>query len=133
VLSSRALDAGSGALEQMVLAKFCAAHFIEHEPKLRRALRAKVETLMALDEHFGTAAEFEDPKGSIFPWVKLLDEVDTLAPYPSALAAGVAINSGPEWSTNQAHSRSRTSLAELSLIARTFRVCRSPALGSVKR
>jgi 2-aminoadipate transaminase len=104
-------DAGSGALEQMVLAEFCAAHFIEHVPKLRRALRAKVETLMqALDEHFGTAAEFEDPKGGIFLWVKLPDKVDTLALYPSALAAGVAINPGREWSTSQAHSRSRMRL-----------------------
>lgn len=32
-------DAGSGALEQMVLAEFCAAHFHDHVPKLRRGLR----------------------------------------------------------------------------------------------
>jgi 2-aminoadipate transaminase len=104
-------DAGSGALEQMVLAEFCAAHFDEHVPKLRRALRAKLETLMqALDEHFGTAAEFEDPKGGIFLWVKLPDEVDTLALYRPALAAGVAINPGPEWSTDRAYAKSRTRL-----------------------
>src|SRR5438445_6467997 len=39
-------DAGSGALDQMVLAEFCAAHFVEHVPKLRRALRVEVETLV---------------------------------------------------------------------------------------
>src|SRR5262249_35756592 len=71
---SRALalktDAGSGALEQMVLAEFCAPHFEAHVPKLRRGLRAKLETLMAaLNEQFGTAAEFDDPKGGIFLWV----------------------------------------------------------------
>ena len=72
-------DAGSGALEQMVLAEFCASHFDEHVPKLTRGLRAKLETLMeALAEQFGTAAEFEDPKGGIFLWVKLPDIVDTL-------------------------------------------------------
>src|SRR6202008_562592 len=42
---SRALaiktDAGSGALEQMVLAEFCRPHFHEHVPTLRRALRGK--------------------------------------------------------------------------------------------
>jgi len=104
-------DAGSGGLEQMVLAEFCAAHFVEHLPKLRRGLRAKMETLMqALDEHFGTAAEFEDPKGGIFLWVKLPDEVDTLALYRSALAAGVAINPGPEWSTDHTYSKSRMRL-----------------------
>src|SRR3979490_614510 len=70
-------DAGSGALEQMVLAEYCAPHFASHVPKLTRGLRAKLDTLMeALDEQFGTAAEFEDPKGGIFLWVKLPDNVD---------------------------------------------------------
>ena len=72
-------DAGSGALEQMVLAEYCAPHFTDHVPKLTRGLRAKLETLMeSLNEQFGTAAEFEDPKGGIFLWVKLPDNVDTL-------------------------------------------------------
>src|SRR6201996_1953243 len=96
-------DAGSGALEQMVLAEYCAPHFATHVPKLTRGLRAKLDTLMeALNEQFGTAAEFEDPKGGIFPWVKLPDNVDTLKLYQAALAAGVAINPGPEGSTDKA-------------------------------
>jgi 2-aminoadipate transaminase len=104
-------DAGSGALEQMVLAEYCAPHFTSHVPKLTRGLRAKLETLMeALNEQFGTAAEFEDPKGGIFLWVKLPDNVDTLKLYQSALAAGVAINPGPEWSTDKAHAGSRVRL-----------------------
>jgi 2-aminoadipate transaminase len=104
-------DAGSGALEQMVLGEFCPKHFDAHVPALTRGLRAKLETLMdALNEQFGTAAEFEDPKGGIFLWVKLPDEVDTSKLYQPALAAGVAINPGPEWSTDKAHGRSRTRL-----------------------
>ena len=96
-------DAGSGALEQMVLAEYCAPHFATHVPKLTRGLRAKLDTLMeALNEQFGTSAEFEDPKGGIFLWVKLPDNVDTLKLYQAALAAGVAINPGPEWSTDKA-------------------------------
>ncbi len=93
-------DAGSGALEQMVLGEFCASHFSEHVPKLTRGLRAKLETLMeALAEQFGTAAEFDDPKGGIFLWVKLPDAVDTQKLAQAALAAGVAINPGRDWST----------------------------------
>jgi 2-aminoadipate transaminase len=104
-------DAGSGALEQMVLAEYCAAHFARHVPALRRSLRAKLETLMeSLREHFGAEAEFEDPKGGIFLWVKLPDAIDTLKLYQPALAAGVAINPGPEWSVNDRHSRSRMRL-----------------------
>ena len=105
-------DAGSGALEQMVLAEYCAAHFAE--PSCRNcasALRKKLDTLMeALAEQFGTAAEFDEPKGGIFLWVKLPDNVDTLKLYQAALAAGVAINPGPEWSTDAAHSKSRMRL-----------------------
>jgi 2-aminoadipate transaminase len=104
-------DAGSGALEQMVLAQYCADHFDTHVPQLTRGLRAKLEALMeALSEQFGTAAEFDDPKGGIFLWVKLPDVVDTLKLYQPALAAGVAINPGPQWSTDRGYSRSRMRL-----------------------
>lgn len=104
-------DAGSGALEQMVLAEYCKPHFTEHVPKLNRGLRKKLETLMeTLNEQFGTAAEFDDPPGGIFLWVKLPDNVDTMKLYQSALAAGVAINPGPEWSVNKPHGHSRMRL-----------------------
>jgi 2-aminoadipate transaminase len=104
-------DAGSGALEQMVLSEYCAPHFTSHVPKLTRGLRAKLDTLMeALNEQFGTSAEFCDPKGGIFLWVRLPDNVDTLKLYQAALAAGVAINPGPEWSTDKAYAGSRLRL-----------------------
>ena len=109
-------DAGTGALEQMVLAEYCAGNFARHVPMLRKSLRAKLVTLMeALREHFGDAAEFDDPRGGIFLWVKLPDGVDALKLYPAALAAGVVINPGPEWSVNQARARSRMRLCFASL------------------
>jgi 2-aminoadipate transaminase len=99
-------DAGSGALEQMVLGEFCAAHFAEHVPKLTRALRDKLETLMqALDEQFGSAAEFIEPKGGIYLWVKLPEAVDTARLARLALAAGIAINPGPEWTAEATDGR----------------------------
>jgi 2-aminoadipate transaminase len=104
-------DAGSGALEQMVLAEYCTPHFGTHVPSLRRGLRAKLDTLMeALNEQFGTTAEFEEPKGGIFLWVKLPDHVDTPKLYQAALAAGVSINPGPEWSTDKAYAGCRLRL-----------------------
>ncbi len=104
-------DAGSGALEQMVLAEFCAAHFSTHVPALTSGLRVKLDTLMeALAEQFGTSAEFEAPKGGIFLWVKLPDQVDTLKLSQAALAAGVSLNPGPEWSTDKAFGKSRLRL-----------------------
>ena len=104
-------DAGSGALEQMVLGEFCREQFARHVPALVRGLRAKLETLMeALAEQFGTAAEFDDPKGGIFLWVKLPDVVDTQKLAQAALASGIALNPGPEWSTDKARGRSRMRL-----------------------
>lgn len=104
-------DAGTGALEQMVLAEYCIRNFSKHVPALRRSLRAKLETLMeALKEHFGNAAHFDDPKGGIFLWVKLPEGVDTMKLYQAALAAGVAINPGEQWSVNKEHARNRLRL-----------------------
>jgi 2-aminoadipate transaminase len=104
-------DAGSGALEQMVLAEYCKANFETHVPQLRAALKKKLDTLVeALSEQFGTAAEFDYPPGGIFLWVKLPDNVDTMALYNAALAEGVAINPGPNWSADKAWSKSRLRL-----------------------
>lgn len=104
-------DAGSGALEQMLLGEFCPAHFEAHVPRLCAGLRAKLETLMeALAEQFGTAAEFDDPRGGIYLWVKLPDSVDTQELAQAALAEGIAINPGPEWATDKSYGRSRLRL-----------------------
>ena len=95
----------------MVLGEFCAPHFDAHVPRLTRGLRAKLETLMdALNEQFGTAAEFDDPKGGIFLWVKLPDVVDTQKLAQAALASGVAINPGFEWSPDKPYGKSRLRL-----------------------
>lgn len=104
-------DAGSGALEQMVLAEFCKLHFADHVPKLNKTLAAKLQTLReALAEQFGTAAEFGDPEGGIYLWIKLPDQVDTTKLAQAALAAGVSLNPGQEWSTNKDYARSRLRL-----------------------
>jgi 2-aminoadipate transaminase len=104
-------DAGSGALEQMVLAEFCDAHFTEHVEKLNQSLRGKLDTMItALAEQFGTAAEFEHPKGGIFLWLKLPDSVDTQKLAEVALAEGLAINPGPEWSTDKTRAKTRLRL-----------------------
>jgi 2-aminoadipate transaminase len=104
-------DAGSGALEQMILAEFCRQHFARHVPALAKTLAGKLQTLReALAEQFGTSAEFGDPPGGIYLWIKLPDNVDTVKLAQAALAAGVSLNPGPEWSTNKDYSRCRLRL-----------------------
>ena len=94
-------DAGSGALEQMVLAEYCSTHFDSHVSNLQTVLHEKCETIMeALASEFGTAADYRTPKGGIFIWVTLPDSVDTTKLAEVAGAEGVALNPGAEWSVD---------------------------------
>jgi 2-aminoadipate transaminase len=94
-------DGGTPAIEQMVVADFFGEHFEDHVGLLKRRLRHKLEVLTgALEEQFGTAADFAVPKGGIFLWVTLPQQVDTQALAGPARAEGVAYNPGPEWSTD---------------------------------
>lgn len=95
--------AGNGALEQMTLAYYNVETFDQHVDGLQKVLLEKCETMMAaLEEQFGTAAEFKRPKGGIFIWVTLPDEVNTSELALAAAAEGVAINPGVDWSTDAA-------------------------------
>lgn len=101
-------DAGSGALEQMVLAEFCKEHFADHLTRLRARLKAKCDAAMgALEEHFGTTAEITAPLGGIFIWVTLPDIVDTKRLEAAALKEGIAINPGAEWTVDGSENRQR--------------------------
>jgi len=94
-------DAGSGSLEQMMLAEYCSTHFDDHVSKLQGVLKGKCETIMeALNAEFGTAAEFAAPKGGIFIWVTLPDAVDTTLLAEKAGIRGVALNPGANWSAD---------------------------------
>jgi 2-aminoadipate transaminase len=94
-------DAGSGALEQMVLAEFLPTHFDAHVSALLPMLKEKADALCtALDEHFGAAADYTRPVGGIYLWVTLPAEVDTDRLNQAALKHGVEINPGSGWSVN---------------------------------
>ena len=98
-LLSLKTDAGSGALEQMLLAEYCSDYFDEHLEKLNVNLQRKLQALTnAIDREFGTSAEYEFPPGGIFLWVKLPESVNTRKLAIAAASEGVAINPGHEWS-----------------------------------
>ena len=91
-------DAGSGSLEQMVLAEYCANHFDDHVSTLRKVLKEKCDVIMeSIAGEFGSVAEFSKPAGGIFIWVTLPEEVDTMHLSEAANAEGVAFNPGSEW------------------------------------
>jgi hypothetical protein len=89
-------DAGSGALEQMVVAEYLRDNFDTHVTELTAALHGKLETIVdALAQEFGTAVEMFVPKGGIFLWLKLPDHVDVRTFAQAALQQGLAFNPGP--------------------------------------
>lgn len=107
-LLSLKTDAGTGAIEQMVMAEYCNGRFDDHVVKLRKTLKRKLDVLTeALGANFGTAAEFEPSEGGIFLWIKLPDVVDTTKLFQVAGKEGVAINPGAEWSVDPERGRSR--------------------------
>lgn len=94
-------DAGTGAVEQMLVAEYFGRNFEAHLAKLRPALKAKLDILTeAVEAQFGTAAEFTPPNGGIFLWVRLPEQVDTSVLAAKALEEGVAVNPGREWSVD---------------------------------
>ncbi len=104
-------DAGSGALEQLVLAKFCEQHFNGHIDELTQSLHGKCETIIAaLEEHFGATAEFDPPKGGIFIWITLPPDVDTTKLAAVAQKHEIAINPGADWTVDGPSNRHRMRL-----------------------
>ncbi len=92
-------DAGTGAIEQMLVAEYFGKHFDEHLAELKPRLRAKLDVMAdAVEREFGTAAEFTRPKGGIFFWMRI-PGVDTSALFKAANAEGFQFNPGAEWST----------------------------------
>lgn len=104
-------DAGTGALEQLVLADYCPAHFDDHVEQLTQIMRRKCETMVsALEEHFGATAEFTAPKGGIFIWITLPEAVDAGVLALAAIQQGVAINPGADWTVDGQNNRHRMRL-----------------------
>lgn len=94
-------DAGSGALEQMTLAAFDVAFFDGHVKGLQHILKEKCAVMIgALEEHFGTSAEFVAPKGGIYIWITLPSGVDTAALAKAAAGEGVTLNPGADWTAD---------------------------------
>ncbi len=94
-------DGGTPALEQLIVADFFSEHFDSHLGKLRTVLERKRDALaQALEEQFGTSAEFTRANGGIFQWITLPENVDTSELAKAAAAEGVVINAGREWATN---------------------------------
>ena len=103
-------DAGTGAVEQMMVAEYFGNHFDAHMAMLKPQLKRKMDVMAdAVEREFGTAAEFTRPKGGIFFWMRI-PGVDTTALGAAASAEGFEFNPGAAWSTGDADTRCGESL-----------------------
>ena len=104
-------DAGSGALEQIVVAEYANSHFDDHVARLSAVLDAKCQAMAAaLGEHLPGVAEFVPPRGGIFLWAALPQGVDTAELVVPAAAAGVEFNPGAGWCVDPAYGARRMRL-----------------------
>jgi 2-aminoadipate transaminase len=94
-------DGGTGALDQMVVAEYFSRQADTHITALTKRLRRKYEVMVeAVQREFGTSAELWLPKGGIFLWLRLPNDIDVRDLVKPAAALGVAFNPGPEWAVD---------------------------------
>ena len=104
-------DAGSGALEQIVVAEYAAAHFDDHVDALTAALKVKCDAICAaLSDRLDGVAGFEAPKGGIYVWVSLPEGLDTAELVAPASVRGVEFNPGAGWCVDPDYGASRMRL-----------------------
>jgi 2-aminoadipate transaminase len=104
-------DAGSGAVEQMLVAEYFSQHFDRHVGALTGVLEEKLRTMVeAVEREFGAAAECFVPKGGIFLWLRLPDAVDVRKLVKPAAERGIQFNPGPEWAVDPEAAKSQLRL-----------------------
>ena len=104
-------DSGTGALDQMIVAEYFSKNFDKHLPHLNGVLKGKLDVMIeAVEREFGSAAECWMPKGGIFLWIKLPDQVDVRTLLKPAAEAGIIFNEGPAWAVSADNSKSHLRL-----------------------
>ena len=114
-------DAGTGALEQLVLAEYATAHFDDHVSQLRDTLQAKCKVMRhAVNTHLGALSQaaiklggpvrVTDPKGGIFVWLTFPPGTDTARYLAPAANQGIQFNEGAAWSVDPEWGASRMRL-----------------------
>lgn len=101
-------------LAESIVYELCTSGGLERNIEVvRAALRERRDALVeALREHF-PAAEFVVPGGGYFLWVKLPDEVDTVALLEAAKAEDVSFVAGPDFLIEGGWSSLRFSFASV--------------------
>lgn len=104
-------DAGTPALDQMIVAEYLSTNHGQHIAEVRERLHHKMKVMAdAVRREFGVSAEFSEPDGGIFLWLKLPDAVDGRSFSAAAAREAIAYNTGQEWSVEPEKGRSHIRL-----------------------
>jgi 2-aminoadipate transaminase len=104
-------DGGTGLLDQIIVAEYFAEHHDAHLAEIRARLHHKMKvTAEAVRREFGVAAEFTEPDGGIYLWLKLPEAVDGRSFQEAAAREGILYNIGQEWAPRAEDGRNRIRL-----------------------
>ena len=84
----------------MVVEKYARKYLDSHIEKINTIQRGKRDAMLAsLGENFGTSAEWSDPNGGLYIWMKLKDDVDMVKLHQKALdEIDVGVHPGTNYS-----------------------------------
>jgi 2-aminoadipate transaminase len=100
-------DGGTGLLDQMIVAEYFAEHYQTHMQAIRDRLHHKMKlTAETVRKEFGVSAEFVEPAGGIYLWLKLPEAVDGRSFAAAAAKEGILYNIGQEWAARAEDGRS---------------------------
>ena len=89
------IDGGTSNLAAYIAAEYFKDHLWDHVGEINGIVREKLEAVVSeLDAHPGAFVSHSNPKGGLFIWVKLPDEVDPVRLMDISLARGVRFGSG---------------------------------------
>lgn len=105
-------DYGTSSISQRAAAEWLSSGlYEEHISAVRKELKVRRNAaLQALNQHLSRYAEWQQPAGGFFVWVKMKQEISLADLYRKALARGVLINPGRIYS-NQKSPHFRLSFA----------------------
>ena len=104
-------DGGTGLLDQMIVAEYFAEHHQSHLQEIRDRLRHKMKvTAEAVRKEFGVSADFTEPDGGIYLWLKLPEAVDGRSFAAAAAKEGILYNIGQEWAAEAEQGRNHIRL-----------------------
>jgi 2-aminoadipate transaminase len=98
-LASTKIDGGTSSFASLAVAEYLTGRLESRVAEMRAVYHSKRDAMLeALETHFGDIAEWSQPRGGLFIWVRLAEGFDSVARLPDAQAAGVDYLPGPNFS-----------------------------------